>query len=456
MGTPSLTASMAASLVSSRAANSLPPQERQLLVSQTDKAINVGYISKEMETLLARFSGVIAFFALAGLAIAVVEAWLVWSYDHEEDGPAINFLKVCISCFTVVSLVFLVLYYELLYKYQKVKGTLLLKDGFWSSGLGSEMVIELLLVAIHSPPYFWKEIAVENHAGDLAGTKVFYSLDSIISVFMWIRCYLLLRVMRYNSIFSMDVAHIFAHINSVDLSTFFAVKMMVRRRPMTAFIMLFSFFVVWFAFAIMIFERVGHPQFNNFFNDLWLTLVTMTTVGYGDMYPVSDWGRAFTSLAVIASFLLISLLVIGVSSNFEMNSLEEDTVSRIVKVDGDLAVMRAAVNLIGSFWVQCKRAGYGQNGDYTPAQLKKWKTDQGDSSNERAALFVMFWKRVHTDFAHAVRDFRETRRAYKKFDPTLVDHMLSDQCNLLAIDKELSDSTKQWVEDLGKIKEKMP
>ena len=94
---------MAASLVSSRAANSLPPQERQLLVSQTDKAINVGYISKEMETLLARFSGVIAFFALAGLAIAVVEAWLVWSYDHEEDGPAINFLKVCISCFTVVS-----------------------------------------------------------------------------------------------------------------------------------------------------------------------------------------------------------------------------------------------------------------------------------------------------------------------------------------------------------------
>ena len=136
---------------------------------------------------------------------------------------------------------------------------------------------------------------------------------------------------------------------------------------MTAFIMLFSFFVVWFAFAIMIFERVGHPQFNNFFNDLWLTLVTMTTVGYGDMYPVSDWGRAFTSLAVIASFLLISLLVIGVSSNFEMNSLEEDTVSRIVKVDGDLAVMRAAVNLIGSFWVQCKRAGYGARATRRPS-----------------------------------------------------------------------------------------
>jgi hypothetical protein len=225
---------------------------------------------------------------------------------------------------------------------------------------------------------------------------------------------------------------------------------------MTAFVVLFTFFVVWFAFAIMIFERVGHPQFNNFFNDLWLTLVTMTTVGYGDMYPVSDWGRAFTSLAVIASFLLISLLVIGVSSNFEMNTLEQDTVSRIVKVDGDLAVMRAAVELIGSFWHQCKRAGYGEGGNFSKAQLKKWKADQGDSSADRAQLFIMFWKRVHSDFAHSVRSFRETRRANKSFDPTLVDHMLSDQCNLLAIDKELNDSTKEWVEDLNRIKSKMP
>merc|ERR1711871_1251909 len=438
---------MAAPLVSKSASSLLPPVERERLVKNTDKIINVGYVAKEMEGLLSRFASLTAFFGIVSLIIAIVEVWLLWSYDHEEFGPACNFLKVCVFSLTCVTLVFLTLYYELLYKYQKIKGQLLLKDGFFSSGLGWNYLLEFVILAFHSPPYTFREVSVYNHAGDLSGTKVFYSLDSIFTVFMWIRFYLLLRVMRYNSIFAMDVSQVFARINNVDLSTFFAVKMMVKRRPMSAFVILFTFFVLWFAFAIMVFERVGHDKFNNFYNDLWLTLVTMTTVGYGDMYPVSDMGRAFTIFAVVASFLLISLLVIGVSSNFEMSKIEEETVSRIIKVDSELAVMRAAVELIGSFWMNCKNAGY------TKADAKKRKTDT--SKTARVKLFMAFWKRVNTDFANCVRQFRDARRAHIQFDPTMTDHMLSDQCTLLSIEKEVSELSEQWVKDLKDVKAKM-
>lgn len=45
----------------------------------------------------------------------------------------------------------------------------------------------------------------------------------------------------------------------------------------------------------------------------WYSLVTLTTVGYGDFYPVTFWGRLYGMLFVIASFGIIGFLFSQVS-----------------------------------------------------------------------------------------------------------------------------------------------
>jgi voltage-gated potassium channel len=54
------------------------------------------------------------------------------------------------------------------------------------------------------------------------------------------------------------------------------------------------------AVGIYFFERDAQPQqFASVFHSLWWAVVTLTTVGYGDVYPVTVGGRIFTVFVLI-------------------------------------------------------------------------------------------------------------------------------------------------------------
>ena len=67
-------------------------------------------------------------------------------------------------------------------------------------------------------------------------------------------------------------------------------------------IFLFATFVVlYFAGAgIYYFEHQAQPeQFKSIFHSLWWAVTTLTTVGYGDVYPITAGGRIFTFLVLM-------------------------------------------------------------------------------------------------------------------------------------------------------------
>ena len=73
------------------------------------------------------------------------------------------------------------------------------------------------------------------------------------------------------------------------------------------------------SFGIYQFENPVQPdKFRSVFESLWWALATLTTVGYGDIYPITLGGKMFTG-----AILMIGLGVVALPAGIIASSLTE-------------------------------------------------------------------------------------------------------------------------------------
>ena len=73
----------------------------------------------------------------------------------------------------------------------------------------------------------------------------------------------------------------------------------------------------------MVLAEGGRGTFGSFFASVWWALVTMTTVGYGDMVPVTTTGRIIASIIIIVGVILVSMFTAAISSIFVAAKIRE-------------------------------------------------------------------------------------------------------------------------------------
>ena len=94
----------------------------------------------------------------------------------------------------------------------------------------------------------------------------------------------------------------------------------LEAKPLLAVLSLALFYVLFTSLTMFSIE----PQtFDNFFDAVYWSVISLTSIGYGDIYPASDIGRAFTVISAIVGVAIIALPS-GIITAGYMEILRED------------------------------------------------------------------------------------------------------------------------------------
>ena len=132
----------------------------------------------------------------------------------------------------------------------------------------------------------------------------------------------------------------------------FAVKAIMKEKPYQ--FLLISLFVSAFVlgYCLRIFERLfteySGQDFNLMANNIWNVIITMTTVGYGDIYPKTNMGRLVGVVIALWGLFLVSIFTVTLSNLFTFTGGEKKAydLGERLKIKDELKV--SAANVLSS------------------------------------------------------------------------------------------------------------
>ena len=176
-------------------------------------------------------------------------------------------------------------------------------------------LIEVITVVIFSLEYILRLVVAEkvfkfafSFFGliDLAAILPFYIATGLdlraIRVFRLLRVLRILKLLKYNQAISR-----------------FNRALVIAKEELILFGIVAGILLYLSAVGIYYFENGAQPeQFKSVFHSLWWAVTTLTTVGYGDMYPITAGGRLFTFFV-----LMIGLGIVAVPTGLIASALSQ-------------------------------------------------------------------------------------------------------------------------------------
>ena len=164
--------------------------------------------------------------------------------------------------------------------------------------------VELIIVIIFTIEYILRVIVSDKPV------KFFLSLYGLIDLFAILPFYLSfgidLRGIRAIRLLRLFRAFKLLRYNKALQRFNIALRLSKEEFVLFSFISLIMLYLS--AAGIHYFENKAQPEnFSSIFDSLWWAICTLTTVGYGDVYPITIGGRIFTFFILIIGLSIVSV-----------------------------------------------------------------------------------------------------------------------------------------------------
>jgi hypothetical protein len=238
-------------------------------------------------------------------------------------------------------------------RWEQARGACTKNDNLLTTGKIHILILELLLNLVH--PLYWLGSETFPFHNERYQITSKYTYNGILCFISLIRVYHIIRLISILSKFRSSRAQRVCKINGTSASTMYAIKCLMKDTPIKAFLILLIVGIVLFAFCLRIFERpmshyTGDPgmDFSYFENAMWCVVLIMTTVGYGDYFPVTEPGRVIGFIACLWGVLVVSMVVITLSNMLSLESGENKAFIMLSRLQYKKDLREKAASLVGA------------------------------------------------------------------------------------------------------------
>ena len=233
--------------------------------------------------------------------------------------------------------------------YQFLKACFLVDSmkGFMRSSLFFETIIEVAAIHVQSYP----EIDSCYRSQTLNRVSYYYYDTTLTAIFLMIRTLFLIRSMLYLSIFSSAKAFRICFNMGTESNLLFTVKCEFQHARPRFVIIFVSLYILVFGFLIRLCER-SFMQLSNYdwdyvWNAFWIVIIDMTSVGYGDMVPVTNFGRTIIGIVAIGGGAITSLIYIVFFQTTNFDVKQEKAYERIKVYQSKKELKSKATKCVG-------------------------------------------------------------------------------------------------------------
>ena len=222
--------------------------------------------------------------------------------------------------------------YHIYLLFDRSTGNVEQKVSFFSFDYFGIFMIESLLALLHP------NILVKNKyfktSKTLYRTETRYQVNDILLLICLLRVYIIIRYYISSSQFNTPRSQRIARLIGGTLNRLFVVKCLIIKNPFSFLIVIAFSIILVGSYMLRIAESPAYEapenegeyndnDYRKFENCLWNVMITMTTVGYGDYYPITLIGRLVNVFLSIAGTLLTSYMVVFLQNELVFTDNED-------------------------------------------------------------------------------------------------------------------------------------
>ncbi|TNV85946.1 hypothetical protein FGO68_gene8142 [Halteria grandinella] len=214
-----------------------------------------------------------------------------------------------------------------------------------------QFYVDIIMLIIQPIPYFNPTFYMTciDVSDKTQHIKVEYALSHILLSLMFIRIIFPMRALFNFSIYTDQHAKKLLGDNyGLSPNVRFILKCMIAQYPefTVSFILSASILIVAYIlriFEIVYYRAIGLQDFEQYFEGIYCAVITMATVGYGDVAPVSHVGRFIIMITSIWGAFIFTLVIVAFSMIFNLNPTQKKAMHHLI-------VTRKAAATIANSW----------------------------------------------------------------------------------------------------------